>query len=360
MPYHTDDTIVAIASPPGGAARGIVRVSGPNVINCLTPFVAAQRGREPISPPGGQEAAAVFDGENDSRPLTPARPTAFIGNWHCEEFARPFPATLYLWPTTRSFTRQPLAEVHTLGSPPLLDAVVESLCGRGARLAEAGEFTMRAFLAGRIDLTQAEAVLGVIDAHGERQLAGALEQLAGGLSAPLDRLRSTLLDLLAHLEAGLDFVEEDIEFITAEELLEQLEQAAAIVGDILIRMEARAIIQDEVPVALVGPPNAGKSSLLNALAGDEAAIVSEQAGTTRDYVTRRIICDEIPCLLIDTAGREDNADAASIAGHAQQMTGAVPTGGAAAIVHRRRCPAARSRASSRKRDANCLHEMRFD
>src|SRR5205823_3219293 len=115
-------------------------------------------------------------------------------------FASPAPCQLYLWPGTRSYTGQPVAEVHTFGSPPLLEAVVRAACRGGARPAEPGEFTLRAFLAGRIDLTQAEAVLGVIDAAGAAELDAALKQLAGGLAGPLNRLRDDLLELLAHLE----------------------------------------------------------------------------------------------------------------------------------------------------------------
>ena len=115
------------------------------------------------------------------------------------------PCDLYLWPGKRSYTGQPVAEIHTLGSPPLLEAVVRAVCAGGARPAEPGEFTLRAFLAGRIDLTQAEAVLGVIDATASAELDAALEQLAGGLAGPLRRLRDDLLELLAHLEAGLRF-----------------------------------------------------------------------------------------------------------------------------------------------------------
>ena len=132
------------------------------------------------------------------------------------------PTDLFLWPTSRSYTRQPLAEFHTFGSPPLLDALLQRVCAAGARLAQPGEFTLRAFLAGRIDLTQAEAVLGVVDAADRRQLDTALEQLAGGLSRPLHQLRDDLLNLLADLEAGLDFAEEDIRFVSGGELNRRL------------------------------------------------------------------------------------------------------------------------------------------
>ena len=161
--HALDETIVAIASPPGGGARGIVRLRGPNLRGCL---------------------------ENCFRPDPPAqlgslvRATVVPGFLSLSDFASPLPCELYLWPGKRSYTGQPVAEVHTLGSPPLLEAVVRAACRGGARPAEPGEFTLRAFLAGRIDLTQAEAVLGVIDAAGAAELDAALTQLAGGLAAP--------------------------------------------------------------------------------------------------------------------------------------------------------------------------------
>src|SRR4051812_11117915 len=140
------------------------------------------------------------------------------------------PADLYYWPDARSYTREPLAEIHTLGSPALLASVLGTLSASGARQAQPGEFTLRTFLAGRIDLTQAEAVLGVIDARGRQQLEHALAQLAGGLARPLRALRDKLLDLLADLEAGLDFVEDDIQFVTAEQVRCTLTNAASEIG----------------------------------------------------------------------------------------------------------------------------------
>src|SRR5262249_27089380 len=212
------------------------------------------------------------------------------------------PCDLFLWPTRRSYTRQPLAEVHTFGSPPLLDAVLRALCDAGARLARPGEFTLRAFLAGRIDLMQAEAVLGVIDAADRRQLQSALEQLAGGLSRPLNGLRNDLLDLLADLEAGLDFVEEDIRFVSPEELAARLKSALDLLEQSSCQLAARGTGDGLARVALAGAPNAGKSSLFNALVGNSAAIVSAHPGTTRDYLVAKIDADGLPIELVDTAG----------------------------------------------------------
>ncbi len=251
-----------------------------------------------------------------------SRPTAVPGWLWLRGFASPLPCELYLWPGKRSYTGQPVAEIHTLGSPPLLEAVVRAVCSGGARPAEPGEFTLRAFLAGRIDLTQAEAVLGVIDATGSMELDAALQQLAGGLAGPLRLLRGDLLELLAHLEAGLDFADEDLPFITAEELLRQLDSTAAEVDRLVKRLAFRGEAALRVRVVLAGRPNAGKSSLFNALTGRHPlagplrrpasrvprpapAIVSDQPGTTRDYLTADLDLDGVKCQLIDTAGIED-------------------------------------------------------
>ena len=292
MTLDLDDTIAAIATAAGGALRGVVRVSGPRSLACVQSIFSKGFGKTPMP--------AVLGGEV----LLPRNLGAV-------------PARLYVWPGKRSYTRQPTVELHLPGSPPILDAVLEALSQAGARLARPGEFTLRAFLAGRLDLTQAEAVLGVIDARGSEQLQTALAQLAGGLAGPLAELRSQLLDLLAHLEAGLDFVEEDIEFISAVELTTQLAQASEQVARLAERMRSRRDPADLPRVVLVGLPNAGKSSLLNAVAGHDSAIVSPQAGTTRDYVTARLTIDGHELLLIDTAG-QDRADSEnSIAGQAQ-------------------------------------------
>jgi len=306
MPYALDDTIAAIASPPGGAARGILRLSGPEVRSCVE---------------------RVFHAESPADLGALRAATATNGSLRLPGLASPLPCDLYLWPTARSYTGQPVAEIHTLGSRPLLEAALKALCAAGARLAEPGEFTLRAFLAGRMDLTRAEAVLGVIDAADPRELQVALGQLAGGLSAPLGQLRSRLLDLLAHLEAGLDFVDEDIAFLAPGELHAQLTAALQQVEQLLECMTCRHQTADLPRVAIMGWPNTGKSSLLNALAGRTAALVSQHPGTTRDYLTAEIDLGGLKCLLVDTAGIDPEwRDRPAGVERAAQIAGAEQTG----------------------------------
>ena len=282
MIYPLDDTIAAISSPPGGAARGIVRLSGPHVFACLDqvfrPFGEHQRLPRPV-------ATLAIDGMLQIRGIN-----------------SPLPCDLYLWPDGRSYTGQPAAEIHTLGCQPLLERIVGELAAAGARPAQAGEFTLRAFLAGRLDLTQAEAVLGVIDAADPRQLDVALSQLAGGLTSPLNVLRDSLVGLLAELEAGFDFADEDLPFISREQLKRQLADAAEIVDRLARQMTSRSESTALARVVLVGRPNTGKSSLFNALASSGGALVSNRPGTTRDYVTTELDLDGVKCLLVDTAG----------------------------------------------------------
>jgi tRNA modification GTPase len=282
--HSPDDTIAAIASPPGGAARGIVRLSGPGLRDCLE---------------------RCFRPDPYVHLHSLAGPTAVPGLLWLSGFAAPVACDLYLWPLKRSYTGQSMAEIHTLGSMPILEAVLRAVLAGGARLAEPGEFTLRAFLSGRIDLTQAEAVLGVIEAEVPEELDAALAQMAGGLAAPLGQLRDTLLELLSHVEAGLDFADEDLAFISPEQLAGQLDAAAAQVARLSERIVLRGDAAEPIRVVLVGLPNTGKSSLFNALARGAEALVSHQPGTTRDYLTAELDLDGVKCQLIDTAGIDE-------------------------------------------------------
>ena len=283
MPHDPQDTIAAIASPAGAAARGIVRLSGPRAIDCVEQVWHSL-------PDGSQSLAAL------------RRPMMVAGELRLDGFDSAVPSDLYVWPGARSYTRQLSVEIHTIGSPPILQGVLRTVCRCGARMAGPGEFTLRAFLAGRLDLTQAEAVLGVIDARDRRQLDIALAQLAGGLAGPLHQLRGDLLDLLAHLEAGLDFVEDDIEFVSRDQIEREVSSALVQVQGLVERTTARAVLGEAVRVVLVGRPNVGKSSLFNRLLGESAALVSSAAGTTRDYLTGELTIADIRLELVDTAG----------------------------------------------------------
>lgn len=284
MYADVDETIAAIASPHGGAPRGVIRISGDDSL------AIAERCFE-------SDAADSIAGLK--------RPMAVAGRLMLPAPLGGVPARLFIWPTTRSYTRQPSVEVHTIGSPPILEAALALICSHGARLARAGEFTLRAFLAGRIDLTQAEAVLGVIDAHTQADLNRALSQLAGGVAEPLHSARSDLLNLLADLEAGLDFVDEDIEFISQQQVVTRLGEIQRSVRKVAEQMTSRSVAGGQPRVAFVGKPNAGKSSLMNAIANDAVAIVADLPGTTRDFIERPIELSGVHCVLIDTAGEEE-------------------------------------------------------
>lgn len=280
--FDVDDTIVAIASAPGQAVRGIVRISGPQMAACLDSLFRPDDG-------------IAIANRKDNAAITGQVPV-FDDN-HLK-------ADVLVWPTERSFTRQPTAEIHTVGSTPILQQIVSFACKHGARLAKPGEFTLRAFLSGRIDLTQAEAVLAVIDAEGDRQLSTALHQLAGGLAGPLGKIRDDLMSILAELEAGLDFVEEDIEFISQSDLEHQLQDAFRQLKKIAEQISRRDVAVDGAKVVLTGLPNSGKSSLFNALTQTQNAIVTEIAGTTTDFNSARVELNSSAFELIDTAGFE--------------------------------------------------------
>ena len=205
--FDSADTIAAIASPPGFGFRGIVRLSGPEAL-------AIARARFTPTP-------------DRPEPDDVRRAVRREGRLQVDGLRPELPASLLLWPGTRTYTGQPLAEIHTVGSPPVLQLVLAQALKAGARLAEPGEFTLRAFLSGRIDLTRAEAVLGVIEASTPSQLTAALNQLAGGLARPVATLRDRLLDILAHLEANLDFVDEpDVDPLARSELARSLAEGS--------------------------------------------------------------------------------------------------------------------------------------
>jgi tRNA modification GTPase len=286
-----EDTIVALASAPGPGLRAILRLSG--------------RQAAPI-------ARAVFP------TFTRESACGFVsGLLRLAELPAPLPADLYFFPGPRSYTGQDVVELHTLSSLPLVEQLVASCLNAGARAARPGEFTLRAFLAGKLDLTRAEAVLGVIEATRGDELKHALAQLAGGMAQPLQQLRDDLLNLLADVEAALDFAEEDITFVRPEELLGRLTTGLAHLTLLKKQTEQRGLSDRPFRIVLAGQPNAGKSSLFNALVGRADAIVSTEPGTTRDYLEKDVHLRGVTLRLVDTAGLRKAGD--GIESAAQQL-----------------------------------------
>ena len=298
-----DDTITAQASARGAAYRGIVRVSGPDAAAALHRCF-----RVPVGPCASQgDVADVFHAQQH-----PCIVNGELTVWGNE---LPVPCTLYYWPEGRGFTGQQAVELHTIGSQPLLDTILKTLCDSGCRLAGPGEFTLRAFLSGRIDLPQAEAVLGVIDADDRKQLEVALRQLAGGVGRPLVALRERLLEMTCRLEAEFDFADEEIEFLDRDLLRAELASSLQLMEQTQQQMQQRASTSEQPRVVLIGRPNAGKSSLFNALVKHggrhrpkignlPSAIVSPQPGTTRDWLEVELQIGESQFILLDTAGIE--------------------------------------------------------
>ena len=278
------DTIAAISTPAGRGGIGIVRLSGPESVSIAAQMV---RLRAPLEP-GRARLAEVLD---------PEAPGGVIDEAVVTYFQAP-----------HSYTSDDSVEIAAHGSPVVLNMLLREAIGLGARLAEPGEFTQRAFLSGKLDLTQAEAVRDLIDAQTVAQARLAASQMGGALSRRVQPVKQALLELIALLEAGIDFAEDDLSVAGDEEILRRIEG----VRTPLVALEASfahgRVLHDGLTLAIVGRPNAGKSSVFNALVERDRAIVTPIAGTTRDTVTERISLGGIPLELVDTAGLREAAD----------------------------------------------------
>src|ERR1700722_20054595 len=289
-----DDTIAAIATPLGEGGLAVVRISGAQA------FAVADKIFLPV-------------GKNSVKPSTATSHTIHFGKVirHGETVDE---VLLTVLRSPRTFTREDTVEISCHGGILPAKLVLDAILENGARLAEPGEFTRRAFLNGRIDLAQAEAVADLIHSRTELALTAANEQLAGKLSRRINELRDDLMKTLAHVEAHIDFPDEDISPDTKAQLLKRLENGIAFMDELLRTANEGQILRRGIRAAIVGRPNAGKSSLLNQLLGHDRAIVSPIPGTTRDTIEETANIRGLPVVFIDTAGLREARDEIELEG----------------------------------------------
>jgi tRNA modification GTPase len=302
--FSTSDTIVAVATPPGRGGIGVVRLSGPEARGIAHRLITRS---SPLQP---RHAT-----------LTRIRPTVPSRLATAEDLRATSAApggidhvVATFFPAPSSYTGEDVVELSAHGSPVVLDAIVKEAMQSGARVAEPGEFTLRAFLNGRIDLLQAEAVADLIDAVTPRQARAAFDQLEGTSTRAIAAIDAALFDLVARLEASVDFPEEGYHFVDPETLAEAIDDLMNRTGALLADTRRGRLIREGFQVAIVGRPNVGKSSLFNALAGTARAIVTSVPGTTRDLVTEIVDIDGLPVTLIDTAGLRETDDPVEVEG----------------------------------------------
>jgi tRNA modification GTPase len=304
---NLDDTIVAIATPPGRGGIGVLRLSGPDAKKIALPMLRLKRDLEPGHSVFGEliePADACAD-----RPVQAEQGSAErIDEVVVTYFAKP-----------HSYTTDDIVEISAHGSPVVLHHIVELAMARGARLAEPGEFTMRAFLNGRIDLTQAEAVRDLIESQTLYQAKIAAQQLDGALSRRLQPIKQKLVELIATLEAGIDFAEDDISVLPADQIFQRIAIVCAPLEELAASFAYGKIVHEGLTLAIVGLPNVGKSSLFNRLVERERAIVTATPGTTRDLVSETVAIAGIPVKLVDTAGIRRALDEAESIGIRKSM-----------------------------------------
>ena len=288
------DTIVAISTPPGRGGIGIVRLSGVDAVTIASSLVRLAKPLVPTHP----QLADVLDPDSG----------------HEERATRIDEAVVTFFQAPNSYTREDVVEIAAHGSPVVLESLVRAAILRGARLARPGEFTERAFLSGRIDLTQAEAVRDLIDAQTLYQAKIASEQMEGALSRRIQPIKQALVHLIAELEAGIDFAEDDIDVMPPDLIASRVETIIEPLQALAASFAYGRVVRDGISLSIVGRPNAGKSSIFNRLVQRERAIVTATPGTTRDLVTERVSLGGIPVDLIDTAGLRTAQDEAESIG----------------------------------------------
>jgi len=280
MADYAGDTIVAAATPPGKGGIGIVRISGPDAEALAEQMLGA------VPAP---------------RYATNVTITDLFGNELDRGIALYFPGSA-------SYTGEPVLELHGHGGPVVVASIIEAAVALGARRAQPGEFSKRAFLNGKLDLAQVEAIADLIDSGTAQAARAALRSLSGSFSAAVTSLQERLINLRMHVEAAIDFPEEEIDFLSDAALLQKIDECAAAFAELQKQTNIGRVLRDGLQLVILGQPNAGKSSLLNTLSGQDAAIVTEVAGTTRDILRERIEIDGLAVELVDTAGIRENPD----------------------------------------------------
>jgi len=286
---HLDDTIVAIATAPGRGGIGVVRVAGPDALSVASSMLRLKHALEP----GRATFGELIEPDRGER----------IDNVVVTYFRKP-----------HSYTTDDIVEISAHGSPVVLRHIVNLSLARGARLAEPGEFTMRAFLNGRIDLSQAEAIRDLIEAQTLFQAKVAAQQLDGAVSKRLHPIKQKLVELIALLEAGIDFAEDDVSVLSPTQAIQRLSDIRQPLEDLAGTFAYGKIVHEGLTLAIVGRPNVGKSSLFNRLVESDRAIVTATPGTTRDLVSETVSLGGIPITLVDTAGIRVSPDEAESIG----------------------------------------------
>jgi tRNA modification GTPase len=281
-----NDTIVALATPSGAGAIAIIRVSGPEAISIVAPVFKAKSGKKLEDQPSHTlHLGNIIDAER------------IIDEVLVSVFRAP-----------KSYTGEETIEISCHGSPYIQQEIIQLMIRKGCRSAKAGEFTLRAFLNGKMDLSQAEAVADLISSENQASHQMAIQQMRGGFSNEIQRLRQELLDFASLIELELDFAEEDVEFANRDQFKELISRIQQVLKRLIDSFATGNVLKNGIPVAIVGEPNVGKSTLLNSLLNEERAIVSEIAGTTRDTIEDEMAIGGVGFRFIDTAGIRETQD----------------------------------------------------